>query len=322
MQAPPVVARERSGISASGMSFALAASACWGAAVIAAKAALDQGLTPLSLVVVQVFSSLLLFTPALIILRAKISKARGTRRILARPAVMISGAMEYALTAGLFAFGVAWTTAGNAALINAAEPVFIAVMAVMFLREPLSGRLLIVLACVTAGLLLVMSQDLSATGIPGIGDIIVLASALSGASYAVMSRRLVSHIDPLPLAWAQQAWGLATLLVLAAIAKWFHSGLVSFVLTDIDWRSLSLAVASGLLANAAAVWLHLHALRRMPASSFAVFLGTIPVFTLIGASILLNEPISLPQLIGGGLIIAAAIGASRRRCLPTKEMEP
>jgi drug/metabolite transporter (DMT)-like permease len=226
---------------------------------------------------------------------------------------MISGAMEYALTSGLFAFGVAWTTAGNAAIINAAEPVLIALLAVILLREPFSTHLLLVLGCVTVGLLLVMSQDLRATGSPGAGDLIVLASALSGACYAIISARLVSQIDPLPLAAAQQAYGLAALLVLAAIAIGLDQRFALFALGDVGWRALSLAVFSGLFANAAAVWLHLHALRRMPASSFAIFLGMVPVFTLAGAYLLLNETISVAQLTGGALIVAGAIGASGKR---------
>jgi drug/metabolite transporter (DMT)-like permease len=223
---------------------------------------------------------------------------------------MISGAIEYALTAGLFAYGVAWTTAGNAALINATEPVIIALLAVVFLREPLSARLIGVIACVTAGLLLVMSNELRTTGSLRAGDLMVLAAALSGATYAILSRQLVSSIDPLPLAWAQQLWGLAALLLLAAIASAFDIELFSVTHASDRSRAIASALGSGILGHAAAVWLHLHALRRMPASAFAVFLGMVPVFTFAGAYVLLDEVVSMTQFIGGALVITAALGAA------------
>ncbi len=65
-----------------------------------------------------------------------------------------------------------------------------------------------------------------------------------------------------------------------------------------------------------AVWLHLHALKRMPAGAFSLFLALVPVFALTAAHLALGEAITPPPLAGGALILAAAIAAGRRASPP------
>lgn len=298
--------------------FALGAAACWGLSVVAAKAAVDRGLPALSLATLQLMASVALLT--VLASRRSLQSIRAT---LSR-STLASGALEYGLTASLFAFGITRTTAGNAALINAAEPVLIVLAAALFLRERLGRRLVLPLVAVTVGLLLVMSPDLMTTGVPRGGDFLVLASAATGALYAILSRRLVESVDPLPLALTQEIAGLALLLgflLLASSVKLAEFGAVFFA----DPAALLLAVGSGLLAHAGAVWLHLHALKRMPASVFALFLGLVPVFALAGAGVMLGETITLSQVVGGVIVVAAAIASSRsinRQSHSMKETNP
>ncbi len=299
----------RRGVSPVAALCALASAACWGIGIVTAKAALDGGVPPLALAAVQLGSSVAVLSAVALIAARRIVWPGPARA----GSVALSGVLEYGATYALAALGLALTTAGNAAIIGAAEPALIVVAAALILGERAGGRLLALLALVTAGLVLVVLPDLAGAGAPGGGDLLVLASAATGAVYAVLSRRLVASIEPLPLSLVQQAAGLAAVLTalgLAALAGWAPLGSAALVATP---TAVALAVLSGLLQHGAAVWLHLHALKRMPAGAFALFLALVPVFALAAAHVALGEAVTPVQLAGGALILAAAIAAGRSR---------
>jgi drug/metabolite transporter (DMT)-like permease len=217
---------------------------------------------------------------------------------------VFSGVLEYGATYALAAFGLALTTAGNASLIGAAEPALIVLAAALILRERAGKRLLALLALVTVGLVLVVLPDLASAGLPRFGDLLVLGSAMTGAIYAVLSRRFVHSIAPLPLSLLQQASGLVAVVIGVFVAVqfgWTSLGAAASA-AGLGW-----AILSGVLQHSAAVWLHLHALKGMPAGMFALFLAMVPVFALVAATFALDEQITSAQVAGGALIFAAAV---------------
>ncbi|WP_117194459.1 DMT family transporter [Rhizobium terrae] len=275
----------------------------WGFGIVASRAALEARLDIFALALVQLAAS--------VVLLGGISTmvGRPPRRALVSRS-MPSGTIEYAFTYTVFALGVARTTAGNAAIIAAAEPVLIALLAALLLRERIGRRFLVALAVIVASLLLVTGPDLTSVGRPRDGDLLVLASTAAGAFYAVLNRRLVADADPLPLALAQQAVGLVVLG--GAVAVLVAAGVAPPPRVVVAPReALWLAILSGLLQHSAAVWLHLHALRGMTAGRFGIVLSLVPVFALIGAYAMLGESITVIQLAGAALI-GIAIILSRR----------
>jgi drug/metabolite transporter (DMT)-like permease len=270
----------------------------WGSGIVVSRAALEAGLDVFSLALIQLAASVVLLGCISAIAGRWPSGALVKRSVP-------SGTIEYAFTYTVLAFGVARTTAGNAAIIATAEPVLIALLAALLLREHIGRRLLVVLAVIVAGLLLVTGPDLASVGRPRNGDLLVLASATTGALYAVLNRRLVADTGPLPLALSQQAVGLVVLG--GAVAVLITAGIASPPITSPPREALWLAILSGLLQHSAAVWLHLHALRGMTAGRFGVVLSLVPVFALGGAYVVLSEAITLMQLAGAALIGIAII---------------
>ena len=291
---------------------ALLSAACWGVGIVTAKAALEGGIPPLTLVAVQLLASVAVLSLLGLVTPRRIvwpDLAGGSRAAL-------SGVLEYGATYALAALGLALTTAGNAALIGAAEPALIVFAAALILGERAGRRLLVLLTLVTAGLVFVVLPDLATAGLPGVGDSLILASAVTGAVYAVLSRRLVASIAPLPLSLLQQAAGLAAVLAalgLGALAGWAPLGVAALMTSP---AGVTLAVVSGLLQHGAAVWLHLHALQRMPAGAFAMFLALVPVFALAAAYLALGETVTPAQLAGGVLMLVAASAAGRTAVTP------
>lgn len=287
------------------MILSVVSAAGWGFGIVTARAALEAGLDVFSLALIQLAGSVALLGGVSVL------AGRWPSGALVRRSVP-SGAIEYAFTYTVFAFGVARTTAGNTSIIASAEPVLIALLAALLLRERIKKHFLIVLAIIVAGLLLVTGPDLASAGRPSEGDLLVLVSAATGALYAVLNRRLVAGADPLPLALAQQTVGLVVLG--GGVTVFVVANVVSLPpLVAAPREAIWLAILSGLLAHSAAVWLHLHALRGMTAARFGVVLSLVPVFALTGAYAVLGEAITLVQLTGAALIGLAIILSRRRK---------
>jgi drug/metabolite transporter (DMT)-like permease len=127
--------------------------------------------------------------------------------------------------------------------------------------------------------------------------------------YAVISRRIVAGIAPLVLCALQFVAGTLFVIVLVTAAQAF--GIVDrwprLTATALLWAFLS-----GMLQFALPFWLHLIALRHMPASIFSFFLALVPVFGVIGAMLFLHERLGAIQIVGGGLLVGALLAVARQ----------
>ena len=283
---------------------AILSAACWGSATVMSKGVLDH-MPPMSLLAIQLTASITVLWLAVIVLRSRLRFDRPTRR------ASLSGLLEpgFAYTFGII--GLALTTASNAALIGAAEPLLILLLAWLFLKERIGGRILLLAAVATLGLVLVVAPD--AAGLTGevslAGDMLILAGTFFAALYVIATRHLVSTIEPLPLSALQQSVGLVWTLGVLAIA--LLAGLATLGLGGLPLPVLLLAAASGVIQYALAFWLYLFALQSLPANVAGFYLTLIPVFGIAAAFVFLGEALSGPQWIGAALIIVAAGAVSR-----------
>ena len=278
---------------------AILSAACWGSATVMSKGVLDH-MPPMNLLVIQLTASITVLWLAVIVLRSRLRFDRPARR------ASLSGLLEPGLAYTFGMIGLALTTASNAALIGAAEPLLILLLAWLFLKERIGGRMLLLAAVATLGLLLVVVPD--AAGLTGegafAGDVLVLAGTFFGALYVIATRRLVSTMQPLPLSALQQSVGLVWTLGVLAIA--LLTGLATFGLDGLSPSVLLLAVASGVIQYALAFWLYLFALQSLPANIAGFYLTLIPVFGMAAAFVFLGEALSGPQWFGALLIIVSA----------------
>ena len=79
------------------------------------------------------------------------------------------------------------------------------------------------------------------------------------------------------------------------------------------------AITSGVLYYAAAYWLYLGALRRVPASRAAVSFYLIPVFGVAGGLLLLGEQFEIRQWVGAAIVLIAVLSAYVGQTKPVTE---
>ena len=138
----------------------------------------------------------------------------------------------------------------------------------------------------------------------GLGEVLALLSALSGAGMLIYTSKHVSDIGPIALSTAQSAVTAIVSFLFAVLFEDFHAlGQAS----GEGWASIIyLAVACTCIAY----YLQNIALRRVSATFVSLAFCSEPVFTAIASFFMLGERLSLGGLAGAVLIAAGIVLAS------------
>src|ERR1700729_1048646 len=183
----------------------ITASLFWGAAVSVTKYAL-RGFGPITLLAISLIAgTAVLWT--IVILRGHRPPPPWRRAVLL-------GLFEPALAYAGDLLGLARTSAANGALLSGLESVFIVLLAAVFLRERITGRITVAVVLALAGVM-ALERTGSFSG-AGLGDLLILAGVLSAAAYTIVARGMGDEADPLTVTAYQFA--TATMLVLPAVA--------------------------------------------------------------------------------------------------------
>lgn len=277
------------------------AAACWGTGTVVSKAAVAE-FPPLSLLVIQLGASLVVLL-TLMRLRGIPLRDPSIPPILGRLGMLNPG-LAYALSL----IGLVSISASLSVLLWALEPVLILLLARAVLGEPLGRGLIALSAVAVAGMVLILNAPGDGSSWLGIG--LTLAGIGCCALYSVVTRRWLPGTDATaPVVAVQQLWAFAfAVVVVGAVAITGGSVRPEGVSVQ-GWASAS---ASGVLYYAAAYWLYLSGLRRVPASVAASAFYLIPVFGVAGGGLVLGDRLSGIQWIGVAIVVGAVVAILRR----------
>jgi drug/metabolite transporter (DMT)-like permease len=207
--------------------------------------------------------------------------------------------------AGAFAFshwGIARSTATNAALLITVEPISLILLSPWALGERLTRR-----EATGAALALVGAAFVVVNGIPGLtqtlvphwrGDLLLLLAGLAYASYSIFGRGVLARHSPLPVTAWSIAWGALAMLPLAAL-EWLGGAPLRLTPHSVA-GALYLAVVITALGYLA--WNY--ALERVPAPRAAIFLNIQPLVGALLGVHYLGEAFTAFTVTGGILILA------------------
>ena len=200
-----------------------------------------------------------------------------------------------------FVHGVLRTTAANAALIIALNPLLSSLLAALALRERLTRPRLAGVVLGFGGVAaVVLNRPGAALGVPGLGDALVLASVATWVGGGAMVQRIGGRVDSATIAWVIHSAG-ATLLLLHLLV-WP---------APLNWPALGplnmlLLVLSGLLATGVGALTWNRALVTLGVARTALYAYWVPIFGVIFAVIVLGEPPSVWHAVG----LAAVLGGT------------
>jgi drug/metabolite transporter (DMT)-like permease len=223
------------------------------------------------------------------------------------PLLLAMGIAGVALFAPLQYLGLRYTTAANAALLQALAPLITGLLAGLLIGESMSRYQVIGALVGLLGVLVLISGGSLTfwrTMDSSIGDLIILVAITLWALYTVVGRRVTTKRPVL------SATGLSTFLG------------VPFLLVAMiwEWQTTSMQITPGLVLAILYVGISPTVIgflswnggvRRLGPSGAMVFYNTLPLYAALLAYLLLGEEIGLAHLAGGALVIGAGVWAAR-----------
>lgn len=202
-------------------------------------------------------------------------------------------------------YGVSLTSAVAAGVIMASIPAVVAVLSWLFLRERITARVWLAVACAVAGIALV---SLSKPELPApvsigleanltskstwLGNLLLLGAVFCEAAYAVIGKRLTGALGPKRITALINLWGFVLVTPMGLWMAW------RFDFAAVTPGSWLLLLFYALAASVWTVWLWMTGLKSLPASQAGVFTVMLPVSAAAVGVGVLGETL-------GGLQIAA-----------------
>ncbi|ADH99444.1 DMT family transporter [Salisediminibacterium selenitireducens] len=203
----------------------------------------------------------------------------------------------------LVARGLQLTTASNASLILGLIPITTAILSTLILKDALSrlqyGGVLIALS----GVSLVVFEGSLLRGIQiAEGDLLIFAGMLVQAVSFIIIRKATLELNP------KQMTGMM-LLIGAAVLSIYGWLTEPRVIPEFPQASMAWGVffASAVFATGLGHLMYNIAIRNIGAAQSAVFNNLVPLFALIGATLFLNESVTLRHGVGFLLIVTGVL---------------
>jgi drug/metabolite transporter (DMT)-like permease len=270
----------------------------WAFAFPFIKIGLEE-LSPINLTIMRLFTVCIIFLLLIVIIPRKFSPLQ-KKDIIPLFLLGFLGLVIYHL--GLN-YGEIYISASAASLIIATIPIFTVIFAVVFLKEKITKKIAIGIPLSLTGVVIISLTGTSTspfeiTYISAAAA--VLISALMGAGYTIMGKKLLQRYSALSLtvyAFLFGSLGLLPLLSPSLIAE----------VTSLTWRGWGAVLFLAVLPTVVGYVLWYVALEIKTASEISVFLYFIPVLSTIISYFLFQESITWLFVFGGALVIGGLI---------------
>lgn len=277
----------------------------WGGNAVVGRF-LAGSLPPVTISALRLTISALVFTPFVIkLLRQDWEQAK--RHWGGIVAAAITGVIGYNL---LIYWALNYTTAINATLINSTSPLFIGLLAYLFLKERLTARHFLSILVSMVGIMWVASQG-SLERLLNLdfnrGDLIMLVAVFSWAIYSVIIPKISHHFSPFSLF----GYCLATAFLIsvpAAIVELQFKTIQTF-----GFKELLAVLYLGIFPSLCSFIFWNRASTMVGPSKSSLFLNLTAVFAALLGFIILGERLTVAQVIGGFLVFLGVFISSSAR---------
>jgi drug/metabolite transporter (DMT)-like permease len=283
-----------------GIACGAGAALCWAFGFAATRHGLKAGLTPADLLMHRYLWSGLAFLP--LVLRGGIGNLLG----IGWPrglALMVLGGPVFAVISYA---GFMFVPLGHGSVIQPSCATLGGLfLAVVLLRERVTPSRLIGAIIIVAGLVIIGAESIGHIGASGVqGDLIFVLTGFMFASFGALLRL-----------WRVSALSAAAVTsVVSLLLLPFYTGLVGLdhiVAAGLHENVLQ-AIAQGILAGPAALYLFARSIQALGAGRAAVFPATVPALTLLVGWLLLGETPTALQAAGLVTVLAGFYLAQRQ----------
>lgn len=281
-----------------GVALIAVSASAFGAMAIFARAATASGADIFAMLLFRFFVAAILL---LVWCRLQRVRFPSRRRVLG---IVLMGGIGYVGQSLCFFGALQYAQASLVALLLYLYPVFVTILAAIFLHERLTPVKLGALVLCSLGTALTVGGG---HGQP-LGMVLAVASALIYSGYIVVGARLTKGVDA--RATAALVCLAATISFGAMAAVRMSQGLpLRWPAGSGGWAAL---VAIAVCSTVIAILAFFAGLQRLGAGRASMLSTLEPVVTVLLAAVLLGETLTAPQLAGGVLILAGVVWLSAR----------
>ena len=195
--------------------------------------------------------------------------------------------------------GLMQTSISSSVVLVTTQPIFVAILGYVFLREKIGIYGIVAVLLGLAGSFLVAHGDLGLGRAHLKGDILSLLGAMFAGGYLFLGRFVRPRVDLIPYVFTVYGVSSAVILILGVVTGSFKAPSVNL---DYLWFFL-LALGPTILGHN----LYNFALRHLPAFPVGISILGEPILATIWGAILFGEKPLFSTLIGGAVIILAII---------------
>jgi drug/metabolite transporter (DMT)-like permease len=264
----------------------------WSANFVVVKAAVDA-LGPLTFTAMRfVVATIVLF----LLVRFRSGPARPPWRVAL--VLVALGMLGFGAYQVIWSVGLTMITAGDSALLIAASPVLVVLLAGIVGMDRLTAPKVAGALIAFGGVAIVIGagQELS-LGASLLGDLLTLGAAVCWAVYTVAGTRMLRQVDPLQAtAWA--VLGGTLVLVPLGIREVAVAGM-----PEIGPAAVLGILYSGSLAAGIANVFVFNAIRHVGPSRVTVTQFLVPAGAVLLGALFLAEPVGPAQVLGGAVIV-------------------
>jgi drug/metabolite transporter (DMT)-like permease len=274
---------------ATGFLFALLSALLYSTEGLAAKLLYTYGLTPIAVLLWRFLLAALIFV---FLNRIRLFQSN------VRPFPLIAAGLIQTFTVLFLFYAFALLPAGLAILLFYLYPAFVTAADVIFLKERLTAARLAGLLLTSTGLLIITGAPTGAFTFSG--ALYALLAALTNAAFVIFSSRFLDEIPVYTVsAWTTGTAALSFLFLALATGEFF--------LPDPSLQVYLLLAFLALVPTVFALVSLLTAVSRIGPARTAIIATLEPLFTAFLACLILGESLPPHQLLGGLLILLAAL---------------
>ena len=224
--------------------------------------------------------------------------------------LFVLGVHNTALPFLLFTWAMLSLTAGTGAILNATAPIFAAVIAWAWLGDKLNWSRALGLLVGTVGVWLLVRDKVGAS----LSDSTLAVAAALGGSFLYgvagnFTRRYASHVKPLAVATGSQI-SAALVLLPVAILTWPDG--------PISAKAWAAAIVMGLFSTGLAYILYFRLIANTGPTNAITVTYLIPLFAMVLGAVVIDEPITVPMVIGCAVILIGTSLATGVLRLPAR----
>jgi len=281
-----------------GLFAGLIAASIWGGMYVVSKVVLEV-IPPFTLLSIRlILGALVLGT--LVLLRGKVHITAEQLRDS-----FLVGIVGYGISLAFQFVGTKLSTASNGALVTSATPAFVLLFAPFLLKEKTTRRGLVALVVSSLGVMAVIDpRTANFASSLFVGNLSLIAAALTWALYSVLVRKVSHSIDLLTSSTIMLVGGIPSSVLFAFFEINKHG--IGEVSSGIIWGILFL----GIVSTALAMFLWNFSFAKLPAATASLTFFAQPVVGTLLGWFFLGEKITSLFIVGGLLIGMGLIVAS------------